>query len=166
VPVIFSRYWFRSHIHSINKFLRLPYLKNRAINLSPLLSLVRHSFFRVHSLASPLFWASEQTSYRTSSFCSLRERSIRERKTFRRVVHQIAARLASGLSIIELLGNNRNYHNRSRRRCPRYQSDKSEASRHARARTKRHYVPHPLLHSLLERIVKTCWKRLERCIEF
>lgn len=36
-PRIFPRYWFRSHTHSINKFLRLPYLKNRTINLSALL---------------------------------------------------------------------------------------------------------------------------------
>jgi len=74
-PVIFPRYWFRSHIHSINKFLRLPYLKNRAINLSPLLSLVRRCartrYTHFFAPARSHLRAGERTSYRTSSFAKM-----------------------------------------------------------------------------------------------
>lgn len=76
-PVIFPRYWFRSHIHSINKFLRLPYLKNRAINLSPLLSPARRCartrytrFFapaRSHLSTCPCERASERAIARARS---------------------------------------------------------------------------------------------------
>jgi len=69
-PVIFPRYWFRSHIHSINKFLRLPYLKNRAINLSPLLSPARRcAQTRYTHFFTPR--ASERTSRLTSSFAKM-----------------------------------------------------------------------------------------------
>lgn len=91
--VIFPRYWFRSHIHSINKFLRLPYLKNWTINLSPLLSLsgapvrVVFVFFSrplTRISASP---SSGELSHRARS----RTRSMRERETFHGTVYQITA---------------------------------------------------------------------------
>lgn len=73
-PVIFPRYWFRSHIHSINKFLRLPYLKNRAINLSPLLSPARHSL-AILVFSRPLARISASPGERASELSHERARS-------------------------------------------------------------------------------------------
>lgn len=119
--VIFPRYWFRSHTHSINKFPRLPYLKNRAINLSSLLSLAARRLTTLvfsesftSSTLSRASWLAGWLADRMVSFPSKPARALHVKETFAQepCIRYSGTRLAPGLSIIELPGNNRNYHNR------------------------------------------------------